>query len=332
MNLSLNTSQARYRSNLPQLGEMPFLTDGGLETSLIYLEDWELPEFAAFVLLESTSGAAALRDYYRKYIEIARGVDAGVILESPTWRASPQWGDLLGYSSADLASINQRAVRQLALLRDEYVSDLPVVVSGCIGPRDDGYQPDQLMSVHEAQAYHQQQVNWFAQSQADMVCGVTMTHVEEAVGVVRAAQRVGMPVAISFTVETDGRLPWGTTLADAIRSVDNMTEQYAAYFMVNCAHPSHFRDCFKQRSEWMSRIRGVRANASRMSHAELDVCTHLDAGDPNELAQDYVELQGMLPALNIMGGCCGTDHRHLEAIARVCVSQTSTPVPQALPR
>jgi len=319
MNVTNSSPQPRYRSCLPQHSGETFLTDGGLETTLIYLEDWDLPEFAAFVLLDSTSGSAALRDYYRTYLSLAQQANTGIVLESPTWRASTRWGEALGYDRTELARVNQQAIRQLILLREEYPSDLPIVVSGCVGPRDDGYQPQHLQSVPEAQTYHQDQVSWFADTQADMVCALTMTHVEEAVGIARAAERVSMPVAISFTVETDGRLPSGTTLADAIRSVDNLTQRYPVYYMVNCAHPNHFRGCFAGDESWMSRIRGIRANASDMSHAELDACTQLDSGDPLALASDYLELLELLPNLNVLGGCCGTDHRHLEAIAQKCV-------------
>jgi homocysteine S-methyltransferase len=172
------------------------------------------------------------------------------------------------------------------------------------------------MTADEAAAYHAVQVGTFAESAADLVTAVTMTYVDEAVGVVDAARAADVPVVISFTVETDGRLPGGQALGDAVEEVDSRTDGAVAYFMVNCAHPTHFRDVLEPGSAWSGRIRGLRANASRSSHAELDEAEELDTGDPEELGREYVGLRERLPALTVLGGCCGTDHRHIGAIAR----------------
>lgn len=310
---------SKYRNALPQLDGGLFLTDSGMETTLIFLEGWDLPEFASCDLLRSEKGTEAVVDYYLRHLEIARKAGTGFILESPTWRSSPDWGSKIGYSSDELEAINQKAVGLMAKIRDEHDSeDLPIVVSGCIGPRGDGYVVEEIMTADEARAYHRPQIKTYAMAGADMVTAITMTHTEEAIGVAMAAKDNGLPVAISFTVETDGRLPSGETLEAAIERVEWATELYPAYYMINCAHPTHFDHVLDARAPWVSRIRGLRANASRCSHAELEAATELDAGDPVELGQQYGKLYKTFPHITVMGGCCGTDHRHVEQISVVC--------------
>ncbi len=239
------------------------------------------------------------------------------MLETPTWRASPDWAERLGHSPAELVELNRRAVALLEALRDELETpESPIVVSGCVGPRGDGYVVADPMTAEESEAYHATQIGTFAETGADLVTAITMTYADEAIGVVRAARGAGLPVVISFTVETDGRLPSGQSLREAIEEVDARTDASAAYFMVNCAHPSHFYDALEPGAAWTDRIRGVRANASRLSHAELDEAEELDEGDPEELANEYVALRERLPRLTVLGGCCGTDHRHVEAMSK----------------
>lgn len=309
---------AKYRAHLPQLGGRIFLTDAGIETTLIFHEGLDLPYFAAFHLLRDTAGTEALRRYYRRHAAIARAQGAGFILESATWRASPDWGARLGYSAAELDAANRKAIDLLHALRAELETDRsPMVISGCVGPRGDGYDPGQVMSPQEAEDCHTGQIRIFAEAGADQVTAITMTNINEAIGVTRAAQAAGMPVAISFTVETDGRLPTGETLREAIAAVDRATGQGAAYFMINCAHPTHFEGALDG-GDWIARLRGIRANASRCSHAELDEAEELDDGDPVELGQQYRDLRRRFPHINVLGGCCGTDHRHIEQIATHC--------------
>lgn len=311
---------ARYRDKLPQLGRRLFLTDGGIETTLIFHDGLELPDFAAFHLLQTPGGEAALRSYFRRYAEIAKAFATGLVLESATWRANPDWGTRLGYSAEMLAAANRRAIQLLVEIRDEYDSErTPMVISGCLGPRGDGYVPDRAMSEREAEAYHQPQVDTFAGSAADMACAITMNYVEEAVGIARAARRAHMPVAISFTVETDGNLPTGQTLKAAVARVDEATSGYPSYYMINCAHPTHFERVLTE-GAWLDRIGGLRANASRKSHAELNESPELDVGNPAELGRQYASLTGRLSRLTVMGGCCGTDHRHVGQIAEACAA------------
>ncbi len=311
---------ARYRAGLPQLAGGVFLTDSGLETDLIFHHGHELPDFAAFVLLDDEAGVESLRRYYRDHVAIAKRSGAGIVLESPTWRASPDWGERLGYGPEALAAVNRRAIELLVDIRsarDE--ADPAVVVSGCIGPRGDGYQASVRMTADEAQRYHSMQAATFAETEADLAMAMTMTYAAEAIGVVRAARDADMPVVISFTVETSGVLPDGTTLRDAIAEVDAATDGAPAYYMINCAHPDHFEHVLDPGADWAGRLRGIRANASRMSHAELDEADELDDGDPHELGLDYRRLRAGLPDLTVLGGCCGTDSRHVEEIAAACV-------------
>jgi S-methylmethionine-dependent homocysteine/selenocysteine methylase len=310
----------RYRNALPQLGDGLFLTDGGLETTLVFHEGMDLPHFAAFPLLETAEDEAALRDYFRAYGNLAKKYDTGLVLESATWRASADWGAKLGYTAADLADVNKESIRLLEEIRDEYENARNhVVISGCVGPRGDGYVPNDVMSAREAEAYHADQLNTFAATPADMVCAITMNYAEEATGIARAAKRANVPVAISFTVETDGNLPTGQTLGEAIAQVDAETSRYPSYYMINCAHPTHFEEPLISGEAWTERVRGLRANASRMSHAELNEAPELDIGNPRELGEHYAKLKKRLRKLNVLGGCCGTDHRHVEQIAAACV-------------
>ncbi len=313
---------AKYRHGLPQLGGKVFLTDGGIETTLIFHDGLELPHFAAFHLFQSDAGVEALRRYYTRHASIARERGLGFILESATWRASADWGARLGYSPEALADVNRRAIDLLHELRRELETDRsPMVISGCVGPRGDGYKADAVMTPEAAQAYHADQIEVFARAGVDLVTAITMTNVSEATGVVRAAGAAGLPVAISFTVETDSRLPAGESLGDAIDAVDAATDEAPAYFMINCAHPTHFAGELRAGSRWTNRIRGVRANASTCSHAELDEATELDDGDPDDLASRYRELRSRFGQITVLGGCCGTDHRHIERISELCVGR-----------
>lgn len=305
-------------TGLPQLADALFLTDSGIETDLIFNGGFDLPEFAAFTLLDEPAGIAALQQYFSRHLAIARTFDCGLILEAPTWRASPHWGKRLGYSEQQLRDINKWAVELLKTLRAEADLSSPVVISGCIGPRDDAYRPYQ-MTADDAQAYHRWQIETLAATHVDLVHAMTITNVEEAIGIARAALQVDVPVAISFTTETDGRLPSGATLADATTAVDEATDRGPVYYGINCAYPTHFQHAFPADDEGGRRIRSLRANASKKSHAELDESEVLDAGDRQELAALYRELRLSHAGLTILGGCCGTDASHIEAIALACM-------------
>jgi homocysteine S-methyltransferase len=312
-------STAKYRARLPQLSDQVFLTDGGMETTLIYHEGVDLPHFASFDLLKNAEGIARVRGYYARYAKMAKDAGLGFVLESPTWRANADWAAKLGYSRMALAGINRKAIDLMVELRNQFESARsPMVISGNIGPRGDGYVPGKTMSAQQAEEYHAEQVGVFRNTAADMVSAFTLNYANEAIGVARAAKAAGMPVVISFTVETDGRLPTGQTLKDAIAEVDSETGAAPAYYMLNCAHPAHFADILAGDAAWVKRLRGLRANASQRSHAELETMTDLDIGDPAELGRQYSELRRKLRHINVLGGCCGTDHRHVEQISFAC--------------
>jgi S-methylmethionine-dependent homocysteine/selenocysteine methylase len=309
-----------YRDHLPQLDGGLFLTDGGIETVLIYHEGIDLPLFAAFDLLKDDAGTQTLRRYYEPYVKLARERGVGFVLESPTWRASSRWAGELGHDAQRLADLNRRAIALLEEVRAAACEDgAPIVISGCVGPHDDGYDPSELLSAEEAREYHAEQIVTFAGTTADMVTAITMTYVEEAIGIARVASQVALPAAISFTVGTDGSLPSGQDLGEAIEQVDAETDAAPAYFMINCAHPAHFEAVLQSGGGWRERIRGLRANASTKSHAELDEATELDEGDPADLGARYAGLRELLPELTVVGGCCGTDHRHVAQIRDACL-------------
>ena len=298
----------------------PYLTDGGLETTLIFQDGVDLPHFASFTELGSSAGRARLDKYFGAYMDAAREQKTGFVLDTVTWRANAAWGAVMGNDHSAITKINQDAVAYAIRLRDAFETDtFPIVVDGVVGPAGDGYAIDEELLPEAAQKIHSVQINAFAASGVDLVTAVTMTHAGEAIGVVRAAQAAEVPVVVSFTVETDGKLPSGQTIEEAIAQVDAATSNGPKYFMINCAHPDHFDNALKRGETWMARISGIRANASRMSHAELDEAEELDDGNPSELASEYQRLQDLLPHLKVLGGCCGTDHRHVSAIGHACI-------------
>ncbi|WP_112946111.1 MULTISPECIES: homocysteine S-methyltransferase family protein [unclassified Rhizobium] len=310
---------AKYRAHLPQIDGGFYASDGGMETTFIFHDGMELPHFASFVMVDDEEGRDRLLVYYRRYLDIARKHRTGFILDTPTWRANADWGAKLGYDAEGLHRVNLAAIDLLLPLRDKYEEPgRPIVISGAIGPRGDGYKAGN-MNAAEAEDYHGAQIRSFATSEADMVAAYTLTNIDEAIGVARAAAANHMPCAISFTVETDGRLVTGRSLQDAIETTDAATGGSPAYYMINCAHPTHFAGALAANSGWTRRIGGLRANASRMSHAELDESETLDAGDPSDLGERYRVLLRGMPEIRIVGGCCGTDHRHVAAICEACV-------------
>jgi S-methylmethionine-dependent homocysteine/selenocysteine methylase len=310
-----------YRSGLPQLSGDLYLADAGLETDLIFNQGIDIREFAAHTLLPDSLEREVMANYFSGFLSLANECDAGFILDSQTWKAHQHWADDLGASEQELQQANEDSIAFIAGIRDAYTENTkPIVLNGIIGPTSDAYEPEDRVGAKKAEHYHARQIGWLAETDVDMVSGVTFPRADEAVGFVRAAQTCGLPVVISFTVETDGCLPTGRPLGDAIQMVDDSTGGAASYFMVNCAHPDHFFHVFDG-SDWTRRIRGLRCNASRLSHAELDNCEVLDDGNPEELGVQYRNLLKKMPWLNIFGGCCGSDLRHVTQIAQAVSQQ-----------
>lgn len=304
-------------SIIKKLDTSIFLTDGGLETDLIFTKNIDLPHFAAFPLLDSPKYNTVLRDYYMEYLEIANRNGTSYILESPTWRANPDWGYKLGYDETELLRVNQKAILLLRELKLRYQNKIEhILISGQLGPRGDGYTIHDAMSEDQAKSYHDLQMTAFKDAGVDMVSAITMNYSAEAIGICNSAKEKRLPVIISFTVETDGNLPSGESLETAITKVDEFTSSYPLYYMINCAHPTHFIEAIKAKNNWKSRIKGIRANASCKSHSELDESTELDAGNIIELTTWHEKLHQHLPHLNVYGGCCGTDASHVESICK----------------
>ena len=304
------------RRKLPHETSQLFLTDAGFETWLLFKKGFDMPCFAAYPLSQLADGRAVIEEYFRPIFDLARKNNTGLVLDTNTWRANPDWGRELGHDLEHLDAVNAEAVTSAMNMRRDFGQGLNVLINGVIGPRGDGYDPKTIMSVEEAQKYHGFQIATFVNSGVDMVSALTITNIPEAIGVANAAAEAGVPCVISFTLETDGCLPTGETLGDAITQVDAQATAKPAYFMINCAHPDHFANMLPKDADWTRRVVGVRANASRMSHAELDCCETLDDGDPVELGEQYQNLRQMLPNLKVFGGCCGTDHRHLSQICK----------------
>lgn len=303
----------------------PWLTDGGLETDMLFNHSVDLPSFASFTMLEDQAKRQLLADYFARYIEMAAEARTGFVLDTCTWRAGQAWMTRMG-RAADLDRINTIAIELCHEIRNTHETEqLPIIINGVVGPAGDGYVVGKLMTVQQAEDSHAPQIRALAAAGADMISAITMNYEEEAIGVAIAAAKANMPVVVSFTVETDGNLPSGQTIAEAIEQTDEATHaatgQRPLYYMINCAHPEHFSSRLSGRADWKSRIRGVRANASRLSHAELDEAEALDDGDPDEFGKLYAGLFDSLPALRVIGGCCGTDARHVGCATREIIGQ-----------
>ncbi|MEJ8566176.1 homocysteine S-methyltransferase family protein [Elongatibacter sediminis] len=306
---------------LNRIGDAPLLTDGGLETVLVFQQELDLPCFAAIDLLKRTDGETRLQAYYAPFLELAGRHGTGFVLETPTWRASPDWAREIGYRPGEIDELNRAAVGVTRRIRDLHPDVGPTLVSGCIGPRGDGYEPGDTLSAEAYRDFHARQAQVMAEAGADLISAMTMNTIEEALGITWAARDAGLPAVISFTVETDGRLPTGDSLYKAVRTVDDASGNYPLWFMINCAHPTHFESVLRDGGDWLERIGGLRTNASRCSHEELDNSEVLDDGDPAELGDDYRRLRRFLPNLRVFGGCCGTDIRHVRAIAESCLGE-----------
>ena len=298
---------------VPQLGGQGFVTDGGIETDLIHHHGLELPHFAAFPLVRDHEGQAILEEYYRAYAAIAQRAGAGLLLETPTWRANPDWGGRVGYTADELFRANIAAVGALDRFRSQHRETVArVLVGGVVGPRGSGWRRSPQVDADEAADYHRPQIRAFAEAGVDIVSAHTLSDVGEAMGIVRSAREVGVPVAIAFTVEVDGLLITGGSLAEAIGLVDAVTPP--DYFLVNCAHPDHIERAVTVPGAWRDRVVGVMSNASTRSHAQLEAATELDEGDPQLLATAHSRLEQLLPHMRVVGGCCGTDSRHVAAL------------------
>lgn len=299
-----------------------FLSDGGLETTMIFDYGFDLPCFSAAALLDTEEGRNALSGYFETYLDIARRTGRGFLLDAPTWRAGANWAGPLGMTTDAVLAINGLAVDFVRDIRDRNETDtLPILINGLVGPSGDAYEIESELTAQRAMEIHAPQIHALGKSGVDLISAMTLNHAGEGAGIAIAAKEIDVPVVISFTLETDGRLPSGQPLSEAIDEVDSASNKAPLYFMINCAHPDHFRSVLEGGSRWVERIGGIRANASRLSHAELDASEELDSGDPNELSDLHRDLLEVLPKIRVVGGCCGTDSRHVGCIARDHLAQ-----------
>lgn len=300
-----------------------YLTDGGFETSMLFLEGFDLPAFAACVLLEDDVARAAMVRYFDRFLAMAETAGTGFVLDTNTWRSGTHWSDAVGRSPVQMQDLTREAVRFAVAIRARWQDRVsPILLNGAIGPAGDAYDGTLAMDANSAEAIHAPQIALLGACGVDLITALTFSGVSEAIGLSRASVKAGVPVAISFTVETDGCLPDGTPLARAVHETDAATGGAPLYYMINCAHPEHFRNVLDD-DALRRRIRGVRANASRLSHAELDEAEALDDGDPEEFGALHADLSRKLPALKVVGGCCGTDHRHVGCLADAMLPSTA---------
>lgn len=308
------------RKTLPHETQDLFLTDGGTETWLMYKRGFELPEFSAFHLLNDPDATDAIRTYYQAFANVALELGTGFIFDSLTYRASRDWGVLLGYSVEDLKKMNQRCLSLYREIASETgLPEANCVYSGCIGPKGDAYKRNEGLTQDIAEEYHSEQIETFVSAGADIVTALTLNSTDEAIGIARAANSAGIPSVISFTLEKNRCLRSGETLAEAIGKVDSATGEAPASYMINCSHPVDFSPALMD-EPWVKRVRGIRANASSLEKGTLCQLGHLEEGDPEELAGQYADLKSSYPHMNVFGGCCGTDEVHIRKIGKTLLS------------
>ncbi|WP_135501055.1 homocysteine S-methyltransferase family protein [Roseovarius aestuariivivens] len=305
-----------HARDLPQSQGRLMTCGGGFETWLQYVDGFELRHFCAFELIDDPRGRACLADYHRKLVEAAVANGVGVINEGLHYRASRDWGTLIGYSREALEEINIRGIEFYKDFAREYKSEAtPMLVGGVIGPRGDAYNVGRTPDEAEAEDYHAEQILTFKKAGADLVTAATFSSVAEATGLTRAAKAAGMPVVISFFVAKGGKLKGGETLEEAIAQVDAATDSAPAYYMINCTHPTEFMPGLDD-GGWVRRLGGFMPNAVAMDTLDLCKLGHLEDGDPAELGGQMADLARRYPHINVWGGCCGTDGRHIGEITR----------------
>lgn len=301
---------------LPQQAGKLMSTAGGFETWMQYVEGFKLRHFCGFELLNDARGLSCLKDYHRKAVEAAVANGFGMINEGLHYRASRDWGELIGFSREALAEINIRGIEFYREIAREYASpETPMLVSGAIGPRGDAYNVGRTPDAAEAEDYHSEQILTFRTAGADLVTAMTFSSVEETIGVARAAKSAELPVVISFFVARSGRLKGGETLEEAISRVDSATGNAPEYYMINCTHPTEFEPGLTP-GGWTARLGGFMPNAVAMETLSLCKLGHLEDGDPDELGAQMATLARRFPHIHVWGGCCGTDGRHIGQITR----------------
>jgi S-methylmethionine-dependent homocysteine/selenocysteine methylase len=253
---------------------------------------------------------------YRSYLDVVAKHGMCALIGGLDYRASPDWGELLGYSSEGLSEANLACINFLNELATEYKSDIPeILIQGLIGPRGDAYEQNKTITENEAEDYHSVQLQTLKKANVDLALAATFNNIPESIGIARAAEKIGVPLGISLSLDSSSKLNSGPRLAEAITRIDAETEQSPAFYSINCSHPLEYEPALEP-GDWINRVRGVRPNAAKMEKIELCSLGHLEDGDPVELGEQLGDLARRYPHMDIWGGCCGTWDVHLDEIAK----------------
>lgn len=293
-----------------------YLSEGGTETELMYKYGFELPQFAMFPLLNNPDAVSKMREMFRSYLDVVANNGMCALMGGLDYRASPDWGELLGYSPAGLAEANHQSIAFLREIANEYASDIPeILIQGLIGPRGDAYARNAKITENEAEDYHSVQLETLKDTDVDLALAMTFNNIPESIGVARAAAKIGVPLGISLSLDSTSRLNSGPGLAEAITVIDAEVNQSPEFYSINCSHPVEYEPAIVP-GDWIDRVRGVRPNASKMEKIALCQIGHLEQGDPVELGELCGDLARRYPHMDIWGGCCGTWNTHLDEIAK----------------
>jgi S-methylmethionine-dependent homocysteine/selenocysteine methylase len=307
---------AEQRPFPPQKEGRFYLSEGGTETEILYKYGFELPQFATFPLLDNPEAVSKMQGMYRNYLDVVAKHGMCALIGGLDYRASPDWAELLGYSPEALSEANHKSINFLREVADEYLSDIPeILIQGLIGPRGDAYERNRSITENEAEDYHSVQLTTLKEADVDLALAITFNNVPESIGVARAAKKIGVPLAISLTLDSTSKLNSGPSLAEAITQIDDETDLAPEFYLINCSHPLEYEPAIES-GDWINRIRGVRPNASKLEKIALCKIGHLEDGDPIELGEQCGDLARRYPHMDIWGGCCGTWDTHLDQIAK----------------
>ena len=293
-----------------------YLTEGGTETEIMYKYGYELPEFAMFTLLENKSAKAEMRAMFERYLDTVAEYGYCALMGGIDYRASSDWGDKLGYSRQALADIQQGCVEFLRDIAEPYADQIPrILFAGLLGPRGDAYGTGDQITATEAEDYHSMQLESVKAADADLALAATFNNIPEAIGVARAASKIGIPLCISFSLDSTSRLNSGPSFREAVETTDTESgEARPQFYGLNCSHPLEMEPALEP-GNWFQRVRMLRPNAVMMEKIALCKIGHLEDGDPEELGEQMGSLAQRYAHIDIWGGCCGTCETHLGQIA-----------------
>lgn len=268
-------------------------------------------------LIYTIAGRTALETICCQYLETGHRYDLPLLLSTPTWRAGRDRIAAAGLEGSDLNGDNFRFLAELRDRYGEYAKK--VAICGLMSCRGDAYKPEETMTELAAAEFHQWQANALASAGVDLLLAATLPALSEAVGLARSQAITGLPYMISFVVRPDGTLLDGTSLHKAIITIDSTVSPPPLSYMINCTHASIFRSALlhKDNSSPLVRERviGILANTAALSPEELDASPDLVEEAPETFGRAVSSLYSELN-LKVLGGCCGTDNRHIESLAQ----------------